>query len=301
MISENHEMISVIVPCFNSGKTLRRTIDSIKNQTWKKKEIILVNDGSDEIKTLEILESFKNDNQINLISQDNKGLSVARNIGAKRAKGEYLFFLDSDDWIDENTLEQLYFSLQNDNKISYVFTDCFLEGKVRGFRRKEFNLFEQMFINQIPYSIFISKKIFFENGFYDENMRLGYEDWELNIRLASNNHYGKRLAKPLFHYNVSDSGMLISKSIKNHIKIWKYIKFKNKNFYQFKNILYIFCKSFFKKYNYPLIFVFVWYLMLNYLPEFLILFIFLFSRKIKFFFKSKFVFKFRKLSDGIEL
>ena len=49
MISKSHEIISVIVPCFNSGKTLRRAIESIKNQTWKKKEIILVNDGSNDI------------------------------------------------------------------------------------------------------------------------------------------------------------------------------------------------------------------------------------------------------------
>ena len=109
----------------------------------------------------------------------------------------------------------------NDKKYAYAFTDCFLEVESRGKRKKIFNLFEQMFINQIPYSIFIPRKVFIEQGFYDENMKLGYEDWELNIRLASRNVFGKSISKPLFHYNVSDSGMLISKSIRNHIKIWK--------------------------------------------------------------------------------
>ena len=286
MISENHEIISVIVPCFNSGKTLRRTIDSIKNQTWKRKEIILINDGSNDKETLEILNSYKNNNLVKIINQTNKGLSSARNQGAISSKGDYLFFLDSDDWIEDNILEELYLNLNSDKKYVYAFTDCYLEGESKGMRKKTFNLFEQMFINQLPYSIFIPRKLFIENGLYDENMKLGYEDWELNIRLASRKLYGKRVPKQLFHYNVSNSGMLISKSIKNHIKIWKYIKNKNKNFYKFKRIVSLFFRWIFKESNYPLIFVFIWYLMLNYCPEFLILRIFLFVRKIKFFSKK---------------
>jgi len=284
---KNYEMISVIVPCFNSGKTLIRTIDSIKKQSWLEKEIIIINDGSNDENTLKILKGFKNDSLIKLIHQENKGLSSARNIGAISAKGNYLFFLDSDDWIDKNTLEELYINLKNEKKFAYSFTDTILEGETIGIRKKEFNLFEQMFINHIPYSIFIPKNIFIEKGFYDENMKLGYEDWELNIRLASKKLYGKRLAKPYFHYNVSTSGMLISKSIKNHIKIWKYIIFKNKKFYKFKNVIFIFYKWSFEKYNYPLIIVLIWYLMLNYMPESLILRLFLFFRKIKNLFRNK--------------
>ncbi len=283
---ENHKMVSVIVPCFNSGKTLRKTINSIKNQSWNEKEVILVNDGSNDEKTLEILDSFKNDSLVKIINQNNKGLPAARNEGVKFAKGDYLFFLDSDDWIEENTLEELFVNIQNDKKYSYAFTDCFLEGESKGRRKKIFNLFEQMFINQIPYSIFIPKKTFVENGLYDENMKLGYEDWELNIRLGSRNVFGKRIPKPLFHYNVSNSGMLISKSVQNHINIWKYIKFKNKKFYKFRNIVNVFYKWRLEECNYPLIIVFIWYLMLNFLPEFFILRTFLFFRRIKFLFKK---------------
>ena len=286
MISKNHELISIIVPCFNSGKTLMRTIESIKNQSWHNKEIILVNDGSNDKKTLEILSEIQKDNLVKIINQKNKGLPAARNTGVINAKGNYLYFLDSDDWINENTLEELYFNLLRDDKYAYAFSDCILEGEINGIRKKFFNLFEQMFLNQIPYSILIPRKVFIENGLYDENMRLGYEDWELNIRLASKNFLGKRISKPLFHYVVSNSGMLISKSIQNHIKIWRYIKCKNKNFYNLKNIVNLFFRWSFKKSNYPLILVFIWYLMLNYLPDFFILRIFLFLRKIKFFFKK---------------
>lgn len=286
MLFKNNKKISVIVPCFNSGKTLKRTIDSIKNQTWLNKEIILVNDGSNDKYTLEILNGYRNDSLVKLIKQKNKGLSSARNKGVMHANGDYLYFLDSDDWIDENTLEELYFNLIKDKKYAYTFSDCLLEGETKGRRKKIFNLFEQMFINQIPYSIFISRKVFIENGFYDENMQLGYEDWELNVRLATKNLFGKRLSKPLFHYFVSNSGMLISKSIKNHIKIWRYIKYKNQNFYKLPKIIKIFFEWSFREYNYPLIFVFIWYLMLNYLPEFLNLRVFLIIRKIKFLFKK---------------
>ena len=290
---KKHKLISVIVPCFNSGKTLKRTIQSIKNQSWPEKEIILINDGSNDEKTLEILENFKNDRIIKIIEQENKGLSAARNIGAISSSGTYLFFLDSDDWIDANALEEFYFNFQNNKNFVYFFTDCVLEGEIKGYRKKEFNVFEQMFINQIPYSIFISKKIFIEKGLYDENMKLGYEDWELNVRLASKKLYGKRIAKPIFHYNVSNSGMLISKSIHNHIKTWKYIQFKNKNFYKLQNIIYIFFKWFTKKYNYPLFIVFIWYLMLNYFPEFITINVFLTIRRIKFFTKKYIAFTYK--------
>ena len=286
MKSKNHKLISIVVPCFNSGKTLKRTIESIKKQTWPEKEIILVNDGSNDKNTLEVLKSYKNDSQVNVINQENKGLPAARNTGVLHSSGNYLFFIDSDDWINLNALEEFYMFFQNNKNSSYIFSDCSLEGSNKGIRKKEFNLFEQMFINQIPYSIFIPKKIFVNNGFYDEKMLLGYEDWELNIRLASNKYYGKRLSKQLFNYNVSNSGMLISKSIKNHINIWKYIKNKNSEFYKFKNIMHIFFKWSFKKANYPTIFVFIWFLMLEYLPKSLTLMIFLNLRKIKFFFKS---------------
>ena len=90
-------------------------------------------------------------------------------------------------------------------------------------RKRYYNFFEQLFVNHIPYCLLIKKEIFKKVGNYDEGMKLGYEDWELNIRLGSKNFFGKRLKKSLFHYSVSNSGMLISRSIKNHIFIWNLI------------------------------------------------------------------------------
>ena len=121
MIFKNHKKISIIVPCFNSGKTLKRTIDSIKKQTWQNKEIILVNDGSNDKETLERLNDYRNDSLVKLINQKNKGLSAARNKGVINANGEYLYFLDSDDIWKKRKLEK-QISFMNEKNIAFSFT-----------------------------------------------------------------------------------------------------------------------------------------------------------------------------------
>ena len=107
--------ISVIIPIYNSEKYLKKCLDSVVNQTFHDKEIICVNDGSTD-SSLEILKQYSN---IKIISQENKGLSEARNTGIKAAQGEYIGFVDSDDWVDLNFYEKLYNSItKNDADIA---------------------------------------------------------------------------------------------------------------------------------------------------------------------------------------
>ena len=273
-------LISVIVPCFNSGRTIKRTILSISKQTWFKKEIIIVNDGSTDQFTINTLKELKDQKIVKLINQENKGLASARNKGVNESSGSFLFFLDADDWIEPNGLEKMFLHLMRNKKFGYVFPDIHLEGKRRGFIEKEFNFFEQLFLNQIPYCIFISKENFKNYGIYDENMKLGYEDWDLNIKLGKNNIFGKRLPIPIFHYDVQDSGMLLSKSIKNHITIWKSIKAKNRSIYKIDFLLSQWFLWRRKSSFYPLTIYFVWYLILNIMPEYFSLKLFLALRKI---------------------
>lgn len=102
----NNPKISLILPCYNVAKYLPKCLDSIINQTYKNLEIICVNDGSPD-NCLEILENYKmKDNRIVIISQKNQGLSSARNIGIKCAKGEFIMFVDSDDWIEIDCCEK---------------------------------------------------------------------------------------------------------------------------------------------------------------------------------------------------
>ena len=290
-------LISVIVPCFNSGGTIKRTILSIKKQTWVHKEIILVNDGSTDEFTINTIRELRDEKIVRLINQKNNGLAAARNKGVNQSSGTFLFFLDADDWIEPQALEMMYFYLMKNKKYGYVFPDIYLEGKRSGFIEKEFNLFEQFFLNQIPYCIFITKDNFFKYGIYDENMNLGYEDWDLNIKLGKNKIFGKRLPVPLFHYDVQDTGMLLSKSIKNHIKIWKSIKQKNRSLYKIKYLLSVWLLWRKKPSSYPLFIFWIWYLILNIMPEDFSLKLFLSLRKINMVIKRT-IFK-RKLKTNI--
>ena len=100
--------ISVIVPVYNVEIYLRECLDSIINQSLTDIEIICVNDGSTD-NSLEILEEYKEkDSRIIIISQENQGLGAARNTGLMHAKGDYIYFIDSDDFIKLNTLEEIY-------------------------------------------------------------------------------------------------------------------------------------------------------------------------------------------------
>ena len=98
--------ITVIVPVYNTEPYLRKCIESIINQTFHNIEIILIDDGSTD-NSIDILSSYAiMDNRISLIHQENQELSAARNAGMRRAKGEYIMFVDGDDWIEIDTCEK---------------------------------------------------------------------------------------------------------------------------------------------------------------------------------------------------
>ncbi len=95
----NNSMISVIVPVYNVEKYLSKCLDSIINQTYQNLEIICVDDGSTDSSPMILEEYAKKDSRIKIITRQNGGLSAARNTGVKNATGEFVSFVDSDDWI----------------------------------------------------------------------------------------------------------------------------------------------------------------------------------------------------------
>ncbi len=100
--------ISVIVPAYNVESYLADCLDSILNQTYPNIEVIVIDDGSPD-RSGEIAENYKQkDRRIKVIHQENGGLSVARNSGLDNATGEFVCFIDSDDWIEPDYLELLY-------------------------------------------------------------------------------------------------------------------------------------------------------------------------------------------------
>lgn len=101
----NKELISIIIPIYNASRFIKKCITSILNQTYKNFELLIINDGSTD-NSLEICNKF-NDKRIKIINQKNSGSECARLTGIKQSKGEYICFIDADDWISKDYLEIL--------------------------------------------------------------------------------------------------------------------------------------------------------------------------------------------------
>lgn len=101
-------LISIIVPVYNTEEYLKTCLESLRLQTYKNLEFIIVNDGSTD-KSLDICKKYVSiDNRFKLINQENKGRAAARNTGISKVSGEYIGFVDSDDWIEKDMFEHLY-------------------------------------------------------------------------------------------------------------------------------------------------------------------------------------------------
>lgn len=112
--------VSVVIPIYNVEEYLKECLDSVIKQTLKEIEIICVNDGSPD-NSLQIIEEYaQKDNRITIVSRKNGGLSAARNSGIQYARGKYIYFLDSDDFISEDTLKKLY-DISEENKLDILY------------------------------------------------------------------------------------------------------------------------------------------------------------------------------------
>ena len=109
------DLISVIIPVYNVEKFIDRCINSLINQTYKNLEIILVDDGSPDNCPGLCDDWAKKDNRIKVVHKQNGGLSDARNAGLERSTGDYIMFVDSDDFVDETICEVLLNDLKNND------------------------------------------------------------------------------------------------------------------------------------------------------------------------------------------
>lgn len=109
------ELISIIIPVYNVEKFLNRCIESVINQTYKNLEIILIDDGSLD-DSGKLCDNWKEkDDRIKVIHKRNTGLSDTRNVGIEKSTGNYIYFIDSDDYIDLDTIENLYINMIENN------------------------------------------------------------------------------------------------------------------------------------------------------------------------------------------
>lgn len=189
------EKISVLVPVYNSEKYLVKCIGSILNQTYKNIELIIINDGSND-KSYDIIEEYKNkDSRIIVIHTENKGVSHARNVALDNAKGNFITFVDSDDYIDEDYLDILYKTLKKENADISTCNCRFIEEDTNKSYTKNFgidkvlimdsekaveNLFYYNYIRHSPWGKLYKKELF-NNLKYIENKN--YEDLELTYKI----------------------------------------------------------------------------------------------------------------------
>ena len=102
------ETISIIIPIYNVESYLRKCLDSIMEQSFSYFELLLINDGSTDASAQICQEYVEKDDRIRYFEKENSGVSSARNFGIKHSRGEYIIFIDSDDWVEPNYLEILY-------------------------------------------------------------------------------------------------------------------------------------------------------------------------------------------------
>lgn len=122
------QLISVIVPVYNVEQYLEQCLDSVITQTYKKIEILLIDDGSTDRSGIICDEYALKDDRIRVFHVHNGGLSYARNIGLKNMKGQFVTFVDSDDFLNENYLSVLYQGIiENDSEISLIFPSRYVE------------------------------------------------------------------------------------------------------------------------------------------------------------------------------
>jgi len=201
-----NKKISVIVPIYNASKSLNKCIESIRNQTYNNIEIILIDDGSKD-NSFEICNSYTElDSRIIVIHQENQGVSVARNNGLKKSTGDFIIFVDSDDFLDEKACEiMLKEIIDNNCDISISNKDFYIGDKIlknilykenhflREEKEKELFILDLMTpyfdekMNDVKYlscgvtaKIFKSEIIKNNNIYFQENCRFG-EDVIFNL------------------------------------------------------------------------------------------------------------------------
>ena len=208
---------SVIVPVYNTSKYLEKCIKSLINQTFKNYEVIIINDGSTD-NSEEILTLYANKyNFIKLFSKKNGGLSDARNFGVEKCTGEYIVFLDSDDYFEENTLEIINEKLTDEDifgyGISYVDTNeqiiktvCFEQMfKITGVDALEKLIDEKKLFEAA--GLYAYKTSFFKKNNFKYELNKFHEDFGLTPYILFKANFVSFIPNCLYNYVQSDNSI----------------------------------------------------------------------------------------------
>ena len=204
-------MVSIIIPCYNVAEYLPYTIESILHQTDSDWEVITVDDGSND-STVDVIKKYSNiDSRINLISKPNGGVSSARNIGLKYAKGDWVYFLDGDDLIDTSLVETIN---KASTDIDIVIFEFIMESNnsYEYFKlKRQSSLFSDYLTNKqtIHISSLATSRKFIEKNQISFNEQTYYgEDREFIAKLFLLKPYYICLNKILFKYHIRDGSAM---------------------------------------------------------------------------------------------
>ena len=247
--------ISIIIPCYNYGRFLKECLESVKSQTYKNFEAIIVDDGSTD-NSANIAKSFvKKNEQFKYIYQENQGLSATRNTGIRNAKGDYICFVDPDDIWFKNKLEvQIeYLKYNQDCGLLYSDAEIYIDGKPTGRTIRNGNLFyhgfvfEKMLMNNgvVCPSVIIKRDCFKEVGFFDVKLR-HTQDWEMWLRISRHFKFCS-IPKPLLYYRIhgsNDSNIELDRNFMEYNivikRYFEYIPEEERDLYLDNNIKKIF-------------------------------------------------------------
>lgn len=204
------EKISIIIPVFNAEKYLEKCLESVINQTLSDIQIIVINDGSTD-KSSHIIKKYLHDKRIIYIEKKNTGIGHTRNLGIERANGEYLTFLDSDDFLELNFCKEMYNKALFDNSDMVVCDYYEIIGDKKN--KVEFKYFEPTNIKNNPelllnVNLGPCNKIFSKRLFEDKSIRfaegLKYEDLPFVCKMLCSSNKITKLNKYLHNYVLHD-------------------------------------------------------------------------------------------------
>jgi glycosyltransferase involved in cell wall biosynthesis len=191
--------VSLIMPCYNAGLFLKEAIDSVAHQSFTDYELLIVDDGSTDPTTLEILGTPGP--RARVLRGPRRGVTLARNHALAEAKGRYLSFFDSDDRLEPSFLDRLTRALDADSSCSFAFSWVHVFGEEDWIWRPDRADLDWLLHDcSVPTFALVRREAVLSIGGYDPAMELGHEDWDLWISLAESGHRGLIIPETLFHY-----------------------------------------------------------------------------------------------------
>lgn len=197
--------VSIIMPCFNDGEYIEESIASVLSQTYDNIELIIIDDGSTDLKTVEILDSLKNE-KIQIIKSERLRPAGARNLGIENANGKYILPVDSDDLIDKEYVEKAVKILDSNENVGIVYCYADLFGEKKGRWQLPDYSFDNMLLDNIIFvTSMFRKEDWLKVGGFNTTLIHGMEDYDFWISILELEREVVQIPEILFKYRIKNT------------------------------------------------------------------------------------------------